>query len=74
MMNNLVRDKLKEIFNLQDIIKTDELQYKSNRSKVYNFNEFSLPINEGHLPLNYADDEQGNFGAKLKKLGKGKKN
>ena len=31
MMNDLVRAKLKEIVNLQDIIKTDELHYKSKR-------------------------------------------
>ena len=32
-MNDLVRDKLKEIVNLQDIIKTDELDYKSKHKK-----------------------------------------
>ena len=31
MTNDLVRAKLKEIVNLQDIIKTDELHYKSKR-------------------------------------------
>ena len=43
LMNNLVRAKLKEILNLQDIIKTGELLYKSKLGKVYNFNEYSLP-------------------------------
>ena len=33
-MNELVGAKLKEIVNLQEIIKTDELHYKSKRSKV----------------------------------------
>ena len=78
-MNDLVRDKLKEIADLQDIIKTDELHYKSKRRKVYNFNEYSLPIvfqryiREGHLSLEDADDEQSNFEVKLKNLDKGKK-
>ena len=35
---------LKEVVHLQDIIKTDELHYKSKRRKVYNFNEYSLSI------------------------------
>ena len=43
-MNDLSRDKLKEIVNLQGIIKTDELHYKSKRRKVYDFSEYSLPI------------------------------
>ena len=43
-MNDLVCTKLKEIVDLQDIIKTDELHYKSKRRNVYNFNECSLPI------------------------------
>ena len=43
-MNYLVPSKLKEIANLQDIIITDGLYYKSKERKVYNFNEHSLPI------------------------------
>ena len=43
-MNDLVSRKLKEIVNLQDTIKTDELHYKSNRRKVYTFNECSFTI------------------------------
>ena len=43
-MNDWIRAKLKEIVNLQDIIKADELYYKSKRGKVYNFSEYSLPI------------------------------
>ena len=66
-MNDLIRAKLKEIVNLQDIIKTDELNYKSKRRKVYNFSEYFLPIvllidiHEVYLILKYADDEQSNF-------------
>ena len=43
-MNDLICDKLKEIVNLQDIIKTDKLHYKSKRRKVYNYGEYSLLI------------------------------
>ena len=32
--------KLKEIVNLQDIIKTDTLRYKSKSRKSYNFSEY----------------------------------
>ena len=66
-MNDLIRAKLKEIVNLQDIIKTDKLNYKSKRRKVYNFSEYFLPIvllrdiHEVYLILKYADDEQSNF-------------
>ena len=66
-MNDLIRAKLKEIVNFQDIIKTDELNYKSKRRKVYNFSEYFLPIvllrniHEVYLILKYADDEQSNF-------------
>ena len=56
-MNDLIRDELKEIVNLQFIMKTDNLRYKSKSKKVYNFSEYSLPIiflrdiHEGHLSL-----------------------
>ena len=33
-MNDLIRDKLKEIVNLQDIANTDERLYKSKRKKI----------------------------------------
>ena len=44
MLNNLIINKLKEIIKLQDIIKTDDLYYKSKRRKIYNFTKYSLPI------------------------------
>ena len=44
MRNDLMINKSKEIIKLQDIIKTDELCYKSKRRTIYNFNEYSLPI------------------------------
>ena len=36
--------EVKKIVNLQDIVKTDELNYKSKHRKVYNFSEYSLYI------------------------------
>ena len=64
---------------MQDIIKTDKPNYIPKRRKVYNFSEYSLPIdflrgiNEGYFLLKDADD-QSNFAAKLKNLDKGKNN
>ena len=43
-MNDLLRAKLKEIVELQDIIKKDYLNYKSKRGKTYNFSKYLLPI------------------------------
>ena len=43
-MNDLILDKLKEIVNLQGIIKTDNLLYKSKSRKGYKFSEYFLPI------------------------------
>ena len=76
----MVSDKLKEIGNLQDIIKTDNLRYKSKSRKVYDFSKYSLlivflrDIHDGHLTLKDADDEQGNLAAKIKNLDKDKNN
>ena len=44
LMNDLIRLKLKEIVKLQDIIKKDELDYKSKRGKTYNIGKYSLLI------------------------------
>ena len=43
-MNGLICVKLKNIKNLQDIIKKDDLNYKSKRGKTYTFGQYSLPI------------------------------
>ena len=43
-MNNYIRVKLIEIVNLQDIIKKDNLNYKSKRRKTCDFGKCSLPI------------------------------
>ena len=74
LMNGLLRAKLKEIVNLQDIIKTDELNYKLRRKKVYYLSEYSLRIVfqeiyiKGSLSLKDADNESSNFAAKIKKI------
>ena len=71
--------KLKEIVNLQDINKTDELHYKPTRRKLCNFKKCYLPIvflrdtHEGLLSLEDVDDEKSNFAAKLKNLDKCRK-
>ena len=44
LMNDLICHKLKEIVNLQNVIETDKLHYKSKRRKIYSFNEYCLPI------------------------------
>ena len=44
LMNDLICTKLKEIFKLQDIIKKDDLNYKSNCRETYDFGKYSLPI------------------------------
>ena len=43
-MNDLIRAQLKEIVKFQDIIKKDNLNYKSKRRKAYNFGKDSLTI------------------------------
>ena len=79
-MNCLIRAKINKIVNLQDIIKTDELNHKSKCEKFYNFSEYFFSvvflrhIHEGYLSLEYVDDVQSNFVAKLKNLDKEKKN
>ena len=42
-MNGLIRAKLTEIVELQDI-KKDDLNYKSKCGKTYNFIKYSLPF------------------------------
>ena len=43
-MNDLICSKLKNIIQLQDIIKKDDLNYKLKRGKTYNFSKYSLSI------------------------------
>ena len=43
-MNNLICANLKEIVKLQDVIKKDDLNYKSKGRKTDNFGKYSLLI------------------------------
>ena len=43
-MNDLVCTKLIEIVELQNVIKKDNLNYKSKCRKTYTFSKYSLPI------------------------------
>ena len=43
-MNHLIHAKLKEIVELQNIFKKDDLNYKSKSGKIYNLSKYSLPI------------------------------
>ena len=75
-MHDLIRAKLKEILELEDIIKKDDLNYKSKHRKIYNFSKYSLPIvflrdiYEGHLSIERPDNKQSNFANELKDFDK----
>ena len=57
---------------MQDIVKKDNLNYKSKRGKTYDFGKCLLPIvflrdiHEGYLLLEDTDNKQGNFSTELK--------
>ena len=63
-MNNLTAYKLTEIIQLQDIIKSNELDYKLKHRKTYNFNKYPSSIfflryiYDIELILEEADNEQ----------------
>ena len=66
LLNDLIIDKFKKVIQLQDIIKIDNLNYKSNRKQTYNFGKYSLPtflrdIQEGYLSWKDADNGQSKF-------------
>ena len=71
-MNDLIRAKLKEIVKLQDIIKKDDLNYKSKCRQTYNFGKYLLPIiflrdmYEAHLSAEKTDNQSNNFANELK--------
>ena len=76
-MNDLIRAKLKEFVELQDIIKKDDLNYKSKCRETYNFSKYLLPIvflrdiYEGHLSIEKAGNNQSNFANELRNFDKG---
>ena len=57
LINVLIHDESKKIAQCKDIIKIDDLNYKSKCEKTYNFAKYSLPfaflryIHEGYLSL-----------------------
>ena len=77
LMNDLIHAKLREIIEFQDIIKKDDLNYKSKGRKTYNFSKYSLTIvflkdlHEGNLSIEKADIEQSYFATELKNFDKG---
>ena len=44
LLNDLITYKLKEIIQLQDIIKSNELDFKSNHGNIYNFSKLELSV------------------------------
>ena len=72
LMNDLIRAKLKEVVELWDNIKKDDLNYQSNYKKTYNLGKYSLRIaffrdaHEGYISLRNADLKRGNFTIELK--------
>ena len=78
-MNDLICAKLKEIGNLQDIVKQISYIVKSNVKKfVIILDIFYLLFlrdkYDGYSSLKDADDEKRNFADELKNFGERKKN
>ena len=44
VFNDLITYCLKKLVKLQDIIKSNELDYTSKHGKTYNFSNYALPI------------------------------
>ena len=44
LLIDLIIYKLKEVFQLQNTIKSNELNYTSKREKTYSFSEYALSI------------------------------
>ena len=71
----MIIDKLREIMQLQNNIKLDDLEYTAKREKHYNFCKYSLSIvflrdiHEGNLSLEDADKEQSQLVNELKDTG-----
>ena len=77
-MNDLIRAKLKEIIELQNIIKKDDLNYKSKRGRLIILVNFTVycflrDVHEGHLSIERPDNKQSNFANELKNFNKGTK-
>lgn len=61
MLNDLIKDNVKEIIQLQNRIELENQQYTTKKEKRYNFSRYSLPtvflrdIYEEHLSLEDGD-------------------
>ena len=73
LMNDLIRTKLKEIVNLQDTIKTDELHYRNVKKIIISVKSLYLLLFKEIYIKEDADEEQSNLACKLKNLDKLKK-
>ena len=80
LMNDLIRAKLKEIIELQDIVKKNDLNYNSKRKITYNFSKYLLTTycflrdtHVGPLSIEKAVKKQSNFANELKNFDKGTK-
>ena len=73
-MNDLICFKLKEIVKLQDIVKKDDLKYRSERAKmlvnIHHLVFFLRDIHNGYLSLEKTDNKQSNFVNELKNFEK----
>lgn len=60
-MNDLIKDNVKEIIQLQNKIDLENQEYTTKKEKHYNFSKYSLPtvslrdIYEEHLSLEDGD-------------------
>ena len=76
-MNDLICFKLKEIVKLQDIVKKDDLKYRSERAKmlvnIHHLVFFLRDIHNGYLSLEKTDNKQSNFVNELKNFERGTK-
>ena len=64
----MIINKLKEINQLQNIVKSGQLYYKSKTKKHYIFSKYLLHIHEGNLTLKNANGKQSNLANTLKSL------
>ena len=64
----MIVNKLKEINQLQNTVKSGQLYYKSKTEKNYIFIKYLLHIHEGNLTLKNAGGKQSNLVNILKSL------
>ena len=78
-MNDFILDRLKEINQLQNSIKLNNLNYKVKSGKNYNFSITSLPsiflrnIHTGVISIKDADKEESKLFKELSNINKSEK-